>query len=294
MKLVQFMLCTGKIHLGVLEGKEIIDLNSHFHWVPIDLVRFLHEHEHAYEKLKEVAADPLNKRIPLNKVHLLPPIKRPDKILGIGLNYTDFCRENKIPPPPEPIVFSKFASTIIGPYDKIKHPACSKAVDWEVELVVVIGKVARNVKAKDAFDYVFGYTATQDLTAKDWVHQNGGQYLLAKNMDHFCPIGPAIVTKEEILDPHNVNIKTWVNDALKQNGNTKNMIFKIDQLIEYLSSVITLLPGDLICTGTPAGVGSTRNPPEYLKPGDVLKSEVEGVGILENLVTEYKDYNKLL
>ncbi|XP_050311459.1 fumarylacetoacetate hydrolase domain-containing protein 2-like isoform X3 [Anthonomus grandis grandis] len=240
-----------------------------------------------------VALDPQNKRYPLNKVHLLPPIKRPDKILGIGLNYSDYCEENKLAFPREPIVFCKFASTIIGPFDRIKHPLCSKAVDWEVELVVVIGKVARNVKAIDAFDYIFGYTATQDLTAKDWMNKNGGQYLLCKNMDHFCPIGPAIVTKDEIPHPHNLSVKTWVNGVLKQNGNTRNMIFKIDQLIEHLSSVITLLPGDLICTGTPAGVGSTRDPPEYLQPGDVLESEVEGVGRLRNTFTDFNDEKHL-
>lgn len=289
MKLVQFMLNIGKIRLGVLQGTNVIDLNSHENWVPVDLVRFLHEHDKAYEKLKEISLDPANKIYPLNQVHLLPPIKKPDKILGIGLNYTDYCEENRIPFPPEPIVFSKFASTIIGPYDRIKHPTCSKAVDWEVELVVVIGKVARNVKASEAFDYVFGYTATQDLTAKDWMSRNGGQFLLCKNMDHFCPIGPFIVTKDEIPNPHNVTVKTWVNGEIKQDGNTKNLIFKIDKLIEHLSSVITLLPGDLICTGTPAGVGSTRDPPEFLKPGDVLESEVEGIGRLRNAVAEYKD-----
>ncbi|XP_076275312.1 oxaloacetate tautomerase fahd2, mitochondrial-like [Rhynchophorus ferrugineus] len=286
MKLVQFMLNTGKIRLGVVNGEKIIDLNSYAHWVPNDLVKFLHEHEKAFDKLKEVAEDPRNESYPLNKVHLLPPIKRPDKILGIGLNYVDYCDENKLSYPKEPIVFSKFASTIIGPYDKIKYPTCSKAVDWEVELVVIMGKVARNVKAEEAFNYVFGYTATQDLTAKDWMTRNGGQFLLCKNMDHFCPLGPYIVTKDELSDPHNVNIRTWVNGDLKQNGNTRNLIFKIDKLIEHLSSVMTLLPGDIICTGTPAGVGSTRNPPEFLKPGDVLETEVEGVGRLKNVVID--------
>ncbi|XP_066258987.1 fumarylacetoacetate hydrolase domain-containing protein 2-like [Euwallacea similis] len=284
MKLVQFMLNTGKIHLGVLDGDSVIDLNSHVNWVPIDLVRFLHEHDQAYQKLKEVVSDPLNQRHPLNKVHLLPPIKKPDKILGIAQNYTDYCQENKLKHPKEPIVFSKFASTIIGPYDRIKHPTCSSAVDWEVELVVVIGKAARNVKAANAFDYVFGYMATQDLTAKDWMYKNGEEYVLSKNMEHFCPIGPCIVTKDEILDPHNLRVRTWVNGELKQDGNTSNLIFKIDELIEHLSSVINLLPGDLICTGTPSGVGSNRNPPEYLKPGDVLTTEVEGVGKLRNHV----------
>lgn len=287
MKLVQFMLNTGKIHLGVLDKDDVIDLNSHMNWVPIDLVRFLHEHDQAYEKLKEVAQDPLNKRHPLNRVHLLPPIKRPDKILGLAHNYKDYCDENGVGYPQEPIVFSKFASTIIGPYDRIKHPTCSQAVDWEAELVVVMGKVARNVAARDAMNYVFGFTATQDLTAKDWMYKNGEEYVLSKNMDHFCPIGPCIVTKDEIPDPHNLRIRTWVNGLPKQDGNTANMIFKVDKLIEHLSGVITLLPGDLICTGTPSGVGFTRTPPEYLKPGDILTSEVELVGTLRNRVVDY-------
>ncbi|XP_030759713.1 fumarylacetoacetate hydrolase domain-containing protein 2-like [Sitophilus oryzae] len=284
MKLVQFMMTTGKIKLGVVNGEKVIDLNSYANWIPNDLIKFLHEHDYAFEKLKEIALDPRNQSYPLNKVHLMPPIKKPDKILGIGLNYTDYCEENKIPYPKEPIVFSKFASTIIGPFDKIQHPSCSQAVDWEVELVVIMGRVTRNIKAADAFDYIFGYSATQDLTAKDWMTRNGGQFLLCKNMDHFCPLGPYIVTKDEIKNPHDINIKTWVNGNLKQSGNTKNLIFKIDKLIEHLSSVMTLLPGDVICTGTPAGVGSTRNPPEFLKRGDVLETEVEGIGRLRNVV----------
>ncbi|ENN76946.1 fumarylacetoacetate hydrolase domain-containing protein 2 [Dendroctonus ponderosae] len=290
MRLVHFMLSTGKIRLGALDGDNIIDLNSHANWVPIDLVRFLHEHENAYEKLKLVAADPLNTIYPVDRVHLMPPIQGPDKILGIAHNYSDYCDEKQIEYPSEPIVFNRFASTIIGPYDRIKHPTCSKAVEWEVELVVVMGKIARNVKAANAFDYVFGYTAAQDLTATDWMSKSGGQYVLCKNMDHFCPIGPCLVTKDEIPDPHNLFAKTWVNGVLKQNGNTRNLLFKIDELIEHLSSVLTLLPGDLICTGTPSGVGETRSPPEFLKPGDVLTSEIEGVGKLKNYVVDYESH----
>ncbi|XP_060522473.1 fumarylacetoacetate hydrolase domain-containing protein 2-like [Cylas formicarius] len=284
MKLVQFMMNTGKIRLGVLKGDKVIDLNSHANWVPNNLVEFLHEHESAEKLLNEMSSSPENLSYSLSQVHLLPPIKKPDKILGVALNYRDFCEQNNLAPPKEPIVFSKFASTIIGPYDRIRHPKSSKAVDWEVELVAVIGKVARDVKAEDAFEYIFGYTATQDLTAKDWMQRNGGQFLLCKNMDHFCPLGPYVVTKDEIPDPHNLNLKTWVNGELMQNGNTSDLIFKIDHLVEHLSGVMTLLPGDIICTGTPAGVGSTKKPPTFLKPGDVLESEVQYVGRLKNLV----------
>lgn len=282
MKLVQFLINDERVRVGVLAGEDVVDLNASDDTIPHSLVELLAE-EDALERIQKVVANP-GKLHRLAEVQLLPPITRPDKVLGVALNYKEACDKGNIPYPPEPIAFSKFASTIIGPYDVIKKPLATEALDWEVELVVVIGKKAQHVRAQNALDYVFGYTATQDLTAKDWVARCGGQLLLCKNMDNFCPLGPCIVTKDEIPDPHNVRVKTWVNGVLKQDGNTVEMVHRIDRLIEYLSGAMTLLPGDIICTGTPSGVGSNQYPPQYLQKGDLLESEVEKVGRMANRI----------
>nr|CAI5834784.1 unnamed protein product [Callosobruchus analis] len=162
------------------------------------------------------------------------------QVLGVALNFKDFADKVGAPYPKEPIVFNKFASVIIGPYDSIPKTSATNAMDWEGELVAVIGKKARNVKATHALDYVFGYTATQDLTAKDWIGRSGGQLIMCKNMDGFSPLGPCVVTKDELKDPHRIRIRTWVNGVLKQDGNTENMIFGIDEIIEYLSRQVNL------------------------------------------------------
>lgn len=282
MKLIQYMLVDHKYRIGVLTDNKIIDLKSKFNFIPNSLVEFLAASS-ALQVIQEIIEHPGAVHEP-EDVDLLPPIIHPDKVCCVGLNYKDFCDSSNLKYPEEPIVFSKFPSTIIGPHANIKLPAISNEVDWEAELAVVIGKKAKNVKAEEAFDYILGYTAAQDISARDWQARNGGQYLLSKSMDTFCPLGPHIVTKDEIPDPHNLTIRCWVNGVLKQEGNTKNLIHRIDKLIEHLSSVTTLYPGDLILTGTPSGVGWQKNPPEYLKRGDVLETEIEGIGKLRNVV----------
>ncbi|XP_018561813.1 fumarylacetoacetate hydrolase domain-containing protein 2-like [Anoplophora glabripennis] len=282
MKIVQFLINDDRVRVGVLDGENVIDLNASDDTIPPSLVEFLAEGD-ALDRIQKVVSNP-GKLHRLAEVQLLPPITRPDKVLGVALNYKEACDRGNIPYPAEPIVFSKFASTIIGPYDVVKKPLASEAVDWEVELVVVIGKKAQNVRAENALDYVFGYTATQDLTAKDWITRNGGQMLLCKNMDNFCPLGPCVITKDEIPDPHNIRVKTWVNGVLKQDGNTVEMVHRIHRIIEYLSRAMTLLPGDIICTGTPSGVGATQYPPQYLQKGDLLESEVEKIGRMANRI----------
>ncbi|KAL3272738.1 hypothetical protein HHI36_014200 [Cryptolaemus montrouzieri] len=282
MKLVQFMLRDHKYRIGVLKDNQIIDLKSKFNFVPCLMVEFFASSS-ALAVVKEILEHP--KAIySLDEVDLLAPIMRPDKVMCIGLNYKNFCDELHTGCPGEPVVFSKFPSCITGPHSNIKLPTISNQVDWEVELAVVIGKQAKNVTASEAFDYVLGYTVAQDISARDWQVRNGGQYLLSKSMDTFCPLGPYIVTKDEIPDPHNLNLKCWVNGELKQAGNTKDLIHKIDKLIEHLSSITTLYPGDLILTGIPSGVGCNRNPPQFLKKGDILESEIEGIGRLVNHV----------
>ncbi|XP_044759374.1 fumarylacetoacetate hydrolase domain-containing protein 2-like [Coccinella septempunctata] len=282
MKLVQFMLKDHKYRIGVLKDNQIIDLKSKFNFVPSLLVEFFASSS-ALAVAREIVEHP--KIIySLDEVVLLAPIMRPDKVICIGLNYQNFCDELQTACPNEPVAFSKFPSCITGPYSDIKLPKISNQVDWEVELAVIIGKEAKDVPAKEAFDYVLGYTVAQDISARDWQVRNGGQYLLSKSMDTFCPLGPYIVTKDEIPDPHNLNLRCWVNGVLKQDGNTRDLVHKIDKLIEHLSSVTTLYPGDLILTGTPSGVGFYRDPPEFLKPGDIVESEIEGIGKMLNHV----------
>ncbi|RZC39109.1 fumarylacetoacetate hydrolase domain-containing protein 2A, partial [Asbolus verrucosus] len=218
--------------------------------------------------------------IPLKDVDLLPPIIKPDKVACVGLNYSGHCDEQNIPHPKEPMFFSKFASCIVGPHDNIELPPISHSVDWEVELAVVIGRKAKAIRTDQAHDHIFGYTIAQDISARDWQKErNRGQFLLGKSMDTFCPLGPVVVTKNKV-DPNNLNIKSWVNGKPRQDGNTSEMIFKVDFLVSYLSQIVTLYPGDIILTGTPAGVGMHRSPPQFLQKGDVLESEIEGIGRL--------------
>lgn len=221
-------------------------------------------------------------------VELLPPILEPQKILCVGLNYRGHCDEQKKEYPKEPMFFSKYASTLVGPTGNVIAHKITDQIDWEVELAVIIGAKASHVKKENAFDYVFGYTAAQDISARDWQKQrNGGQFLIGKSMDSFCPLGPAVVHKSA-LDPSDLTVKCSVNNVLKQCGKTSELIFTIPDIIERVTQSITLLPGDIILTGTPGGVGMHRNPPEFLKVGDVIESEIEGIGKLFNTVVAGK------
>jgi len=219
-----------------------------------------------------------------SKVSLVSPITSPSKIIGIGLNYKDGAAELGKEEPKFPIVFLKLPSTISGTDDVLPLPSVSKQVDWEVELAVVIGKHARNVSENDALDYVFGYTVGIDYTARDLMARNGGLWTLAKNFAGFSCLGPALVTKDEII-PFNLKLETRINGVVKQQGSTANMIFGISQLIAYLSKHMDLEPGDVILTGTPAGLGVARSPQEFIKLGDKIECSVAGIGTLRNTAT---------
>lgn len=221
-----------------------------------------------------------------SQVELLPPITEPQKILCVGLNYRGHCDEQKKEYPKEPMFFSKYASTLVGPTGNVIAHKISDQIDWEVELAVIIGAKASHVKKEKAFDYVFGYSVAQDISARDWQKQrNGGQFLIGKSMDSFCPLGPAVVHKSAV-DPSDLTIKCSVNKVLKQCGQTSELIFTIEDIIERVTQSITLLPGDVILTGTPGGVGMHRSPPEFLKVGDIIESEIEGIGKLINTVVD--------
>ncbi|XP_068166720.1 fumarylacetoacetate hydrolase domain-containing protein 2A isoform X2 [Antennarius striatus] len=218
-------------------------------------------------------------------IQLLSPITAPEKVIGVGLNYRDHCLEQNAPIPKEPIIFSKFPSSITGPYDDILLPAESQEVDWEVELAFVIGKRGKHIKEEDALSYVAGFTVANDVSARDWqMKRNGKQWLLGKTFDSFCPLGPALVTIDAVTDPHRLAVSCLVNGEVVQSSNTDQMIFKTQALVSWVSKFVTLTPGDVFLTGTPPGVGVFRKPPIFLKRGDVVQCQIEQLGSIINKV----------
>ncbi|XP_064552829.1 fumarylacetoacetate hydrolase domain-containing protein 2A [Drosophila montana] len=215
---------------------------------------------------------------------LLPPIDSPGKIIGVGCNYYDGCNERHESIPKTPEFFVKFGTSITGALDNIRAHQIAKRIDYGCELAVVIGKKCRHVSRNAAMSCVFGYMIAQDINARDWNVLHGGQTMLGKSLDTFCPLGPVIVHKCHVPDVNNLWIKTIVNGEQRQCGNTKDMIFKIDYLIHRLSQFMTLCPGDIILTGTPAGSGAYRNPSSFLKPGDLVESEIQKLGKMRNKV----------
>lgn len=215
----------------------------------------------------------------------LAPVPNPGKVICIGLNYRDHAIESGAEIPSEPVVFNKFPSAITGPESNVVLPAVCTQVDYEAELVVVIGRRGRNIAEKDARAFVAGYMNGNDVSARDWQKgRPGGQWLLGKTPDTFAPTGPWLVTADEIADPHALKIALRLNGETMQDSSTKEFIFNIDRLIAHVSQLFTLEPGDLIFTGTPPGVGMARNPPVFLKAGDVVEVEIEGLGVLRNRI----------
>ncbi|HEY2866724.1 MAG TPA: fumarylacetoacetate hydrolase family protein [Pyrinomonadaceae bacterium] len=218
-----------------------------------------------------------------SSIHLSSPIPRPGKIVCIGLNYRDHAEESGMAIPTSPIIFSKFGTCVIGSGESIRIPSGSNQVDYEAELAVVIGRAANGVSAAEAMNYVFGYTNFNDVSARDFQFADG-QWQRGKSCDTFAPMGPSVVTADEVRDPHDLNIRFRLNGETLQDSNTCQLIFKIPELIEFLSRVITLEPGDVIATGTPPGVGFARKPPIFMKPGDVAEVEIDQLGTLTNPV----------
>lgn len=221
--------------------------------------------------------------IPLEDVRLLAPVLRPEKIICIGLNYKDHAAESGAEAPTSPVVFSKFANTVIGPGDAIRIPSITEQVDYEAELGVIIGRTTSRVSRDAALDHVLGYTCINDVSARDLQFADG-QWVRGKTLDTFCPMGPWIVTSDEIPDPQVLPIRCVVNGQTLQDSSTSEMIFTVAEIVAFLSQAITLEAGDVIATGTPAGVGFARKPPIFLTPGDVTRVEIDGIGSLENPV----------
>jgi acylpyruvate hydrolase len=222
---------------------------------------------------------------PLSSVRLHAPIADPGKFICIGLNYKDHAAETGSPVPKEPPIFPKWNNAILDPGEPILRPRGEKTLDWEVELGVVIGKTARHVTKEQALDCVYGYTIINDASARDFQFHTS-QWGAGKIGDTLAPVGPYIADRVEIPDPHVLDLKTWVNGTLMQNGTTRNFIFDVRYIIQYLSNIMTLSPGDLIATGTPAGVGFSRKPQVTLQPGDKVRLEITGLGTLENSVKD--------
>ncbi|MEM3751469.1 MAG: fumarylacetoacetate hydrolase family protein [Candidatus Bathyarchaeia archaeon] len=240
------------------------------------------------EKLIKKASENAVKEVslPINQVKLLAPIKFPPKIVCLGLNYVDHAAEQNAPLPDEPIIFFKPRTAIIGPNENIVKPSFVKQLDYEAELAIVIGRRAKNVTVSEAKTCIFGYTIMNDVSARD-IQFKDKQWTRGKSFDTFAPIGPCITTVNQIEDTSNLAIRTWVNNELRQNSTTKNMVFNVEEIIHHLSRVMTLEPCDIIATGTPAGVAFAMKPePKFLKAGDVVKIHIEGIGILENSVIE--------
>lgn len=223
--------------------------------------------------------------VPLTKVKLLAPIGQPPKILCLGLNYASHVSETRAKQPEQPVIFMKPRTTIVGPNDKIVKRSFVKQLDYEGELAVVIGKRTKDVAVSEALDHVFGYTILNDVSARDFQFR-GSQWTPGKSFDSFAPTGPCIITRDKLLNASHLSIKTWVNHELRQNGTTNDMIFGVAEIVSYLSQIMTLEPCDIIATGTPSGVAMAMNPPKWLKNGDKVRIEIEGIGILENVVED--------
>lgn len=290
MKLIRFKY-NDKISYGILKNNKILCLPQTSDQFPKsleELITFNMEKlikiEHSIRNFSEKELKKATYR--LDQVELLAPIINPPKIICLGLNYRDHAAEQGAKIPDEPIIFMKPRTAIIGPNQPIIKPSFVKKLDYEGELAIIIGKRGKNIPVSKAKNYIFGYTIFNDVSARD-IQFKDRQWTRGKSFDTFAPIGPCIVTRNQLNDPNNLRIRTWVNGQLRQNSTTRNMVFNVYETIYHISRVMTLEPGDIIATGTPAGVGVFMKPkPKFLKHGDIVEIEIEGIGKLKNQVIE--------
>ena len=304
MKLVTYRINHAPASLGFVEENMIVDAhklaqlkNSHLPDNMLDFIDLgIEGINHAVQLLNTATKEELlDCSIPLANATLLAPIPRPRKnIFGIGLNYTEHVAESartldtSKELPQQPVIFSKPPTAVTGTDTNIIHnQKITQQLDYEVELAVIIAKHGKNIPKGEAMDYVYGYTVINDISARDC--RRSGQWIVSKGQDTFAPMGPMLVTRDEIADPHNLNLRLTVNGVEKQNSNTKFMLFNISDLIHDLSTVFSLDAGDIIATGTPAGVGAGRNPQEWMWPGDVVEATVEGIGTIRNTVVDSEE-----
>ncbi len=281
------ILLLGQHRPVILEGDQLIDFLDVDPTLPVSVRRLLEAGPDALAAAQKAAANPKARRVPASQGSFLAPITDPKKIVCLGLNYSDHAKETGAAIPKEPVLFSKYATALTGHNCPIELPSVSQEVDFEAELVIVVGKRGRHIRPENAYDHVAGYTVGHDVSARDWqLRKDGKQWLAGKTFDTFAPTGPFLVTRDEVPDERKLSIRLRLNGETMQDGNTANMIFGVKEIIPYLSTVFTLEPGDLIFTGTPPGVGMARKPPVYMKPGDVAEVEIEGLGVLRNPVVQ--------
>jgi 2,4-diketo-3-deoxy-L-fuconate hydrolase len=270
MKLVRYRATTGE-KPGLLLDGEIYDLSAGF--------AALSHRAPTLEHVAAIAAVPVKTLQKVGKgLPLGPPLRGIGKIIGVGLNYRDHAEETGLPLPKEPTLFLKATSALCGPTDDLVMPREGKSVDWEVELGVVIGKPGVYIAERDALDHVLGYCIGIDFSERDFQFNRGGQGFKGKSADTFAPLGPFLATRDEVADPQDLALRLSVNGKLKQSGSTRDMIFSVAELVSYISRFMSLQPGDVILTGTPAGVGLGQKPPVYLQSGDVVTASIAGLG----------------
>jgi 2-keto-4-pentenoate hydratase/2-oxohepta-3-ene-1,7-dioic acid hydratase in catechol pathway len=309
MRLVTFE-SGGTVRLGAEWNEQVIDLNRVYALLlasrlaadyqatadrdlPPDMLRFLEgwpaTRGRAHEALifaRDIGG-PMARGVawPRSEIRLRAPILNPRKLICLGQNYADHAAESNAPVPTEPILFSKFATSIIGPEDPIRLPTVSQQVDYEVELACIVGRGGRHIPKAQALEHVAGYTVFHDVSARDYqIGKPGKQWMAGKSFDTFAPMGPALVTADEVPNPHALDIRCTLSGEVVQSSNTRHLIFPIPEIIAYCSHIFTLEPGDVIATGTPGGIGYARSPQRFLQDGDVVVMEVSGVGILRNPV----------
>ncbi len=284
MRLLTYQTAHGPT-LGVVQGEAVAAIPD------LDMLGLIRLGEAGLDRARAALAG-RGARQPLADLEWLAPIPAPQRnIFCLGWNYAEHSREGarargkEVKLPERPVFFTKATTTVNGPFGELLvDPRVSEQVDWEVELGVVIGRGGKNIPRAQALDHVFGYTVINDVSARDVQSGHGGQFFKGKSLDGYCPLGPWIVTRDEVADPHHLRLSSRVNGVVKQDSTTAEMIFNIPAIIEWLSLGLTLLPGDLLATGTPSGVGFARTPPEYLRPGDTVECEVEGLGLIRNTV----------
>jgi 2-keto-4-pentenoate hydratase/2-oxohepta-3-ene-1,7-dioic acid hydratase in catechol pathway len=280
MRLVTYQSETGPRVAAARDGG-YVDLNQVDPLIPTSMRSLLQQGPAGLDRARAAMAK--GQPVEGPSIQVLAPVPDPEKVICIGLNYADHAAESGSPIPDEPVVFNKFPTAVCGHGDSIVLPKLSTEVDYEAELVVVIGREGRHVPREEAFQHVAGYTCGHDVSARDWqLAKPGGQWLLGKTFDTFAPFGPELVTSDEISDPGSLDIRLRLNGETMQQSNTNQLIFPIDRLVAYISGVCTLKPGDVIFTGTPPGVGFARKPQVLLKSADAVEVEIEKIGVLRN------------
>jgi 2-keto-4-pentenoate hydratase/2-oxohepta-3-ene-1,7-dioic acid hydratase in catechol pathway len=283
MKLATFTY-RGSTRLGVVVDDQIIDLTVAAPNLPREMTAFLSAGAEALDDARH-AESAANGRLALADVRLEAPVMRPPKFLAIGLNYADHVKESGLDAPPFPVFFNKQATCVTGPHAPIHLPRVSALLDYEGELAFVIGRRCRHVPRDRASQVIAGYLVCNDVSVRDWQLRTPTM-TMGKSFDTHGPLGPWLVTADEIGDPHALELRTWVNGELRQHSNTRELIYDCFAQVEHLSTAFTLEPGDVITTGTPSGVGGARQPPAFLRAGDVVRIEIERIGAIENCVIE--------